>query len=358
MDRVNNFNLIRLLAAMQVVVFHGIEHLQIKSEWLNFLGVKFLKYFPGVPIFFFISGFLIYWSFERNTNNIGQYFKNRLLRIYPALWVCLIITIFLLLLFSDNTIALLKDKGFYSWVVGQLTFFQFYTPNSLRFWGVGTPNGSLWTIIIELQFYFLIPIIYFLRKKNKLTFYALLLISIFSNILVFMFDSESLLIKLWSVFIAPYLYYFMFGILFYIYWNKVKLLVENKFLIWFLIYILWSYVLNTYFKIETYSYWIDSPINLLSDILLLFVVFSAATSNKKLSNLILKEHDVSYGIYIYHMIVINVFAHLGLVNNIYYLALVFLITTLLGWLSWVLIEKNALKLKNKIRFLNNKAQPS
>ena len=352
-DKINNFNIIRLLASIQVVVFHGLEHLHIDSIWLNFFNRHFLRFFPGVPIFFFISGFLIYWSFERNSTEIRQYIKNRILRIYPALWVCVLVTTFLLLLFSENQIDLLTNNNFYLWIAGHFTFFQFYTPDILRFWGVGAPNGSLWTIIVELQFYFLIPIIYFLTKKSKLTLYFFILLSIIFNIFIDTLDFENIIRKVGGIFVMPYLYYFMFGVIFYIHWAKIKSIVENKFLIWFLIYFSWSILMNNYFGIETSSYWIDSPINLISDIILLFMVFAAATSNKKLSSKILKSNDISYGIYIYHMLVINSFIELGLIENPYYLVLALVITIILSYFSWVYIESKALKFK-KIKLIDYK----
>ena len=54
----NNFDLIRLFAATQVAISHISSHLEIAIP-----GLSFLSYFPGVPIFFFISGYLIYQSF-------------------------------------------------------------------------------------------------------------------------------------------------------------------------------------------------------------------------------------------------------------------------------------------------------
>ena len=57
----NNFKLIRLFAAMQVAIVHSAGHLNINIQYL-----KFLDLLPGVPIFFFISGFLIIKSFKKN----------------------------------------------------------------------------------------------------------------------------------------------------------------------------------------------------------------------------------------------------------------------------------------------------
>lgn len=61
----NNFDLIRLAAASQVMVIHSIHNLGIETsralEMLEFA----LSFFPGVPIFFVISGYLVSASYER-----------------------------------------------------------------------------------------------------------------------------------------------------------------------------------------------------------------------------------------------------------------------------------------------------
>ena len=43
----NNLNLIRLCAALQVAIVHSGGYLDINIQYL-----KFLNFFPGVPIFF------------------------------------------------------------------------------------------------------------------------------------------------------------------------------------------------------------------------------------------------------------------------------------------------------------------
>ena len=61
--RKNNLDWLRLVFALQVILIHGLENLKLNSTSL--IG-SFLHHFPGVPAFFFVSGFLIYASFDKN----------------------------------------------------------------------------------------------------------------------------------------------------------------------------------------------------------------------------------------------------------------------------------------------------
>ena len=80
--RKNNFDLIMLLATLQVVITHKIAHLKLD------INIPLLEYFTGIPIFFFVSGFLISLSYERS-GNFKTYARNRVLRVYPGLVICL-----------------------------------------------------------------------------------------------------------------------------------------------------------------------------------------------------------------------------------------------------------------------------
>ena len=74
--------------------------------------------------------------------------------------------------------------------------------------------------------------------------------------------------------------------------------------------------------------------------------FSLAYTKVDLSKKILSHNDISYGVYIYHMPVINLFLFYGAgVNSIPVLGAVLVITLVIGWLSWKLIEKPALAMK-------------
>ncbi|WP_316817963.1 acyltransferase [Pedobacter nyackensis] len=352
-DKINNFGLIRLLAALQVLFCHSIEHLELKDNQIfSFIGEKFIYYFPGVPIFFTVSGFLIFASFEKNHKAVKEYFFNRVVRLYPALWVCLLITIFLLLeAYSGNIKDLVLSRTFYLWILEQLTFFQFHTPDLLRFWGVGTPNGSLWTIAVEVQFYCLVPLLYyFLAKANikrTILICGIFVISIFCNYYFGILNHESLIHKLATVSIFPYLYCFMFGVVAYLKWEKIKTYFVGKFIIWLIIYLIYINFAGNFLNIQLVSYFISSPFHIITNVLLSCLTLSAVFSYPKLSNSFIKENDLSYGIYIYHMLVINVFVQNRFIKEPYYVVFVFLIVMSLAMLSWKFVEQPILKLKKK-----------
>lgn len=93
---INNFDLIRLFAATQVAVSHTAQHLKVEFDWL-----RIFSYFPGVPIFFFISGYLIYESYSSIPNDkLKVFVTNRFLRLYPALYLCFGLTLISIYLFE------------------------------------------------------------------------------------------------------------------------------------------------------------------------------------------------------------------------------------------------------------------
>ena len=350
-DRINNFNLIRLLAALQVLFTHSVLHLELeKSKYLHYIGENFLYYFPGVPIFFTVSGFLIFASFENNHKDIRKYCFNRFIRLYPALWICLLATILLLFIeYQGNKMDILYSKTFYLWILEQLTFFQFHTPDLLRFWGVGTPNGSLWTIIVEVQFYLLVPLIYYFTQKlfkiKIIPIVLIMIISLLFNFYIGQFSDENIKYKLGGVIVFSYLYNFLFGVIAYIYWEKIRKFVEGKIVYWALAYLIYISFFGNYLGIDLNSYFIFNFLHFFSNILLACLVLSMAFSCNNLSNKVLSHNDISYGVYIYHMLVINFMVQRGLIKDEKYLGLVFIATISLAAFSWFFIEKRFLKLK-------------
>lgn len=352
-DRTNNFDLIRLLAAVQVLFWHGCIHFEGMTEAFHPLLVIIYS-LPGVPIFFTISGFLIYHSLLNNRNNLRKYFTNRFLRIYPALWACIFFTVLLIFFSANIPFSEYLSGSFFKWLAAQLTFFQFYTIDLFRSWGVGHPNGSLWTITVEIQFYIALPVIallfdkHFKTRLQKNTLYgALALLSL--GLKMIFYESESfdnpLIHSIFGVTIINYFYHFCVGILIYINFDSIKHWLISKAIWWALIYVAYVIVFKEILG------WYDSVYNtdflsILANVILSLLTISAAFTFPTLSQKILRGNDLSYGIYIFHMPIFNFFLESGVINTPILFLSVCLLVIFVAFLSWRFIEKPALRLKS------------
>jgi peptidoglycan/LPS O-acetylase OafA/YrhL len=311
--RENNFDLLRLVAALQVLLAHVFSHFEVNSGWFG----QLLDHIPGVPIFFTISGFLIMRSYEKNRNN-NKYLRNRFLRIFPALWICFIFTV-VLMITSGVTWHQLCSKAMLFWSACQVTFAQFWTPDILRGWGCGTPNGSLWTIPVELQFYILIPLVFLSFKKIPIIakLIVLFIFSIVVNIILapFYHMAPTVIIKLLQVSIFPHLFNFLLGGMIYVLWDKIQNHIEGKGMIWLVI--LLGYILLFGYGLQwvRISYY-PNFFGFIYTTLLSITVISLAFTRKYLAHKILRGNDISYGLYIFHMPVVNFFLQINLKNKL------------------------------------------
>lgn len=334
--RVNNFDLLRIFAALQVVMLHGALHLGVaKPAWWWVVDA-----FPGVPIFFMISGFLISASYERSSS-VGSYARNRILRIYPGLWCCLLVTMLVASLFG---FGFLHRQGL-EWLLCQLIG-VIYTPHFLKGFGFGSYNGSLWTIPIELQFYAVLPILYWMTRKapNRTALYGVAW-AIFLGIALgasIMFaplsepGDEPLVQKLLRYSFLPHFYLFLTGVLF----QRLQVYrynwIAGKGLYWVAGYLLLV-------RIVPYS----APAYVAFMLVLAVAAVSVAYSAPNLAHNILRGNDISYGVYIYHGLLINVFIELGLVGRGVYVALIACCACAAAYVSWIGVERPCLRRKKQ-----------
>lgn len=147
--RDNALNLVRLLLAVAVIIGHA---------WI--LGGFGEGPFPGlagwaVNAFFAISGYLITGS--RLRSGILKFLMNRVLRIFPAFWVVLVVT-------ASVIAPLVSVVAGESWLFGSATSYVVLNAGLYIFqWGIvdtlstvphpGAWNGSLWTLFYEFSAY-------------------------------------------------------------------------------------------------------------------------------------------------------------------------------------------------------------
>lgn len=330
----NNFDLLRLIAATQVVLSHSIAHLGIARPW--WWGV--VTAFPGVPVFFAISGFLISAAYERSSN-LRRYFENRVLRIYPGLWCCLLVTVLVTVLFGYRAAI---GQGFL-WMTAQAVGL-IYTPAFLASFGFGSYNGSLWTIPIELQFYALLPLLYFASRKLKNPTGGFL-----SACVVFLFvayaatrlfeplaeiDREPIAQKLLRYSFIPHFYLFLFGVIMQRCGIYRRPWVGGRGVYWITAYLMFYAFVP-----------IEPATHVIASILLSVAVVSCAFSAPNLSDWLLRSNDISYGVYIYHGLLLNVLVEIGIRGRLAVLPLILGITYGVAYLSWILVERPCLRRK-------------
>jgi peptidoglycan/LPS O-acetylase OafA/YrhL len=155
----NALNFIRLLFALEVIVWHS--YALRGGSWLPERLESFISDI-AVDGFFVISGFLICHAWSRNPN-LRRFAAARARRLLPGLWVCLVVTAFVIAPVATSVAghADLSQRGQLEYVLGNATTW-------VTTWGIdGGPvggtsdawNGSLWSLSWEVFAYAAVAIL-------------------------------------------------------------------------------------------------------------------------------------------------------------------------------------------------------
>jgi peptidoglycan/LPS O-acetylase OafA/YrhL len=165
-DRGNNFDALRLVAAVSVIFSHSflLAEGHQRNEPLVALTGQAVLGLIGVFVFFVISGYLVTQSHD-NTRSTPRFLAKRFLRIYPALAVCLAVCAFVI--GAAVTVLPLHDyynqPGVFRFVAMNLLMLG--EPNSLptvRFTGeeIGTlVDSPLWSLPYEVAMYGMVALL-------------------------------------------------------------------------------------------------------------------------------------------------------------------------------------------------------
>jgi peptidoglycan/LPS O-acetylase OafA/YrhL len=150
MRRANSFDLLRLIGALLVIYHHSFSLSGLPQKTLFSTDFGEL----GVGVFFVISGYLVTASYERSAS-LGDYLRKRLLRIEPALVVCLVLTVALGAAVTTDP-AYFSRPAVYLFVVRDALLY----PMTYHLPGVFTTNpypdavhGPIWTLRLEFTCY-------------------------------------------------------------------------------------------------------------------------------------------------------------------------------------------------------------
>ncbi|ATL41824.1 hypothetical protein CQS02_00160 [Elizabethkingia miricola] len=355
-----NLNGLRFIAAT-IVIIHHIEQIRnifgIHNYWNNSFVHEIGKL--GVILFFSLSGFLITYLLlnERDVNgsiNIKNFYLRRIFRIWPLYYLIVILAFFILPNFSifyfpDKTISYtnfpIKEFIGYIVMLPNLVLSHFpVIPYASQAWSIGT----------EEQFYLIWPLIFmFFIRKEFVTMLILIFVYIFTKKILSEYTPSPTvfninILSFWNTFNIDCMA--IGGLFAYVQYYKIKfftfLVNDYLFILTFFISIFLISIGKNFglFNYEIYS--------ILFSIIILNLACNNGISNILEYKPIEYLGSISYGLYMYHVIIIVPVIYFTKKYNIYnsfiIYVLVFGFTICISHLSYKYYEAPFLRLKNKL----------
>lgn len=335
------FEMLRAVAVLMVVLGHFSTTTADFPFYLKAVVNSIAGY--GIPLFFILSGYLLSASLSNALMDyplltaIRIYYLKRILRIYPAYLVSLII------------LALYEGSGWLDFWVHFFNLHNFYD-NFHR-----SINAVYWSLAVEFQWYLVSPLLILLQLRPRFialgTLLTLLLISLMARLSVldaYLADSISYMQFVRLAFDQLYIHLFNFSIGILIFkFRHYRLNAANLIgMLMLIVLVSFSYLdklglIDSFFiqsghslRFKVYSYYLL----LLCLGILVHSLLGIRLKRKRLYQSMFLVSSISYSLYIYH------FPILLFVKKLHFgwpLALLIYLTSsiLLATLSYMCVEK-------------------
>lgn len=358
---------LRFFAALAVIITH-IELIKsafgFENIWTNPLIFELGSL--GVSFFFVLSGFLItYLLFTEELNfgkiSIRKFYMRRILRIWPLFYLVFIIGFFILPHFSSIHIQYLQSD-FETNYWGHFFSYLFILPNlSYSIFGSPVPHiGQSWSIGVEEQFYLVWPVVFYYFPNKIKSFLWLFIATLLikgSVLILSMSIADNEIINSLKTFLAM---------------SKIENMIIGAIGAWVfytnkkrILQLLYTYasVALSIISIPVLIFFgpsfLQDGFHIIYSLAFLIIIINVSTNKNSIINLDNKVFNylgkISYGIYMYHMMIIPiVVVLLGKLSFEYYLFNLFVyllsvgITIIIASLSYELFESKFISLKNKI----------
>ena len=348
MERKNNFDATRLVAAATVIYGHAHPLHQVPD--VGFLGNSVEAF--AVKVFFVISGYLICASWQSDQHPV-RYLQRRVLRIIPAL----VLTVFLTMFLLGPAVTSMSLGGYftspgtwrYLWNIPLRPIYDLPGVFATNLYPYAV-NGSLWSLPAEFFMYLLLPVMFlvstllrsrwfFVAFTVALTLFALDYVRIDPPAMRAVIYGTSLSSTLD---VAPY---FLIGACFYLFREALRPDPVVALLLVGLILLLQPSGLYTELALLTVA-----P----------YAILAFATANTPIIRSAGRFGDISYGLYLYGFPVQQAVYHffrndLDPIRN----TLISLpIAAILAFASWHLVERRALAFKPRTPLPDLMTQPA
>ncbi len=350
--RFDYFDGLRAISILCVILYHTSQSFKLDSVLMDSGNI-------GVDLFFIISGFLITTLLIREKEKYGQinlknFYIRRILRIFPLYYLLLFFHLFLVI-YVLNAKYPVESQQF----LNNFKYFFTYTSN----WFVNRNEETrtifyyAWSLAAEEQFYLFWPLILYICVKRSYSFLVIIIVSLLSLLFspsfgVVAVSSPSVLITILSnIPLAICLGVISALLLHSRYGQKIFDLIsawpvlEISLLAVVLLYILYAYGLTSKLPL-----------------LLAMATLTACLATNRVSfissffqnNVIVSFGKVSYGLYLYHLLIVNVVLALnGLIElpSVINISLIIIISYFVSYLSYKYFEM--FFLEKKKYFIDN-----
>lgn len=342
-------NGIRAIACLIVIVFHI-------DQFFSLFDLPKLGYHTsgmagyGVTLFFVLSGYLITFLMLAEKKMFGQvelikFYKRRILRIWPIYYLAILFTIILIYF---NIIPAISN------VISSIALYSLLLSNVGYAFGYGIISITpLWSVGVEEQFYAFWPVLLNKTKNIFITLIAVILIyllikiglRIFENGVWYSLITNSAFDSMAIGGMASALVFYRSKLLSYLYHPVVQVFS-------------WLFLaVSIFYKPMHITSLFDSEIH---SIIYAIIIMNVSTNDSTIINLENKLLNfigkISYGMYVYHMIIIVLLsyffkAYIKLIDLIvlrYLLVYVLVIGLAIGisYLSFTYLESFFLRMKS------------
>ncbi|MCS3744342.1 acyltransferase [Rhizobium sp. BK661] len=344
--RENNFDFLRQLAAFLVILGHSQSLTGGLHTGLWGHGIATV----GVIVFFALSGYLVTQSWQRDPSYIS-FITKRSLRIFPALAMCVVLTVFFLgPVFTTVPLQeYFRNPNTQTYLSNILLLPRYNLPGV--FVGNTYPNavnGSLWSLPVEFACYLLIVTIAVGRKRAHPLAVAALCFVLYGTSLWYSQLRQGPQIILWGTDLGQatsIMPFFVAGALLCVLRDKLHLR--------------WYLALAMALGLTAVQLYVPGfPIHQITWIFVPYIVLTIGWASTPVLRRFGRFGDPSYGMYLYAFPIQQALVSFS-GNNLSTVALTFLTTPIaaaLGLLSWHFLEKPALALKARIGLSSTRLQ--
>lgn len=337
MNRENNFDAMRMIAALAVIFGHA-HPLSAQPDPI-LLGNSVQS--VAVKIFFVVSGFLVAKSW-RSDPNVSRFLLRRGLRLFPALIVLLLLTTLVLgPVFTALSLAeYFQHVGVRTYFLFNLLLCPIYALPGVFAENVypNAVNGSLWSLPVEVSMYLFLPVVATLAAmaRSKVVFVVIVLLGAGLSLNYVLSTSPQEQVVLWGtglISVADVGPYFFLGAIFAV--TRLESTLSQGGAL-FLVAIAALF--------QPPAYWMQQILLML---VLPYIVLAFSTKATPWISKAGRFGDPSYGIYLYGFPVQQalfkvVGPSMGPLENT---AMAVPIVVALAYLSWYTVEKRALSYK-------------